>query len=217
MRPIFRSKNELVYDALKQAILQSELAPGQRLVIDDLAAAMGVSPIPVREALRQLEADGFVSIEPYVGATVTPIHVGLITEIFALLEGLEVISSRAACAVMTEDDVRILEARIVAMDALIDKPDDWSAENTRLHLFICQRAGMGLVERMMATAFDHWDRLRRFYLKDVSGHRIAAAQQEHHELFAAFVARDPDGIERIIREHNRGALAAYVQQLPAQP
>src|SRR5688572_27636588 len=157
VRPIFRSKNELVYDALKHAILQSELAPGRRVVIDDLAAGMGVSQIPVREALRQLEADGFVTIEPYVGATVTPIHAGLITEIFALLEGLEVISSRAACVTMTEHDVRTLEERIVAMDALIGNPDSWSAENTRLHQFICQRAGMGLVERMMATAFSHWD------------------------------------------------------------
>ena len=64
-----RSKNELVYISLKTAIIQGELEPGSRLVIDELANKLGVSQIPVREALRQLEADGFVSIKPQITAS----------------------------------------------------------------------------------------------------------------------------------------------------
>src|SRR5438067_8819367 len=82
----FRSKKDATYDTLHTAIVRGDLAPGTRLVIDDLAAQIGVSPIPVREALQQLQADGFVVIEPYVGVTVTALQAGLVEEIFALLE-----------------------------------------------------------------------------------------------------------------------------------
>src|SRR5439155_15056712 len=98
----FRSKNELVYDALKNAILQCELKPGSRLVIDELAAELGVSQIPVREALRQLEANGFVIFEPHVGVAVTEIKANVVSEIFNLLEAMETISGRVASQRMTE-------------------------------------------------------------------------------------------------------------------
>ena len=95
MRPIFKSKNEAVYDALRQAIIHGEYEPGSRLVIDDLAATMGVSQIPIREALRQLEADGFITIEPYVGATLTDINANFIFEIFTLSTGFGSIFSES--------------------------------------------------------------------------------------------------------------------------
>src|SRR6476661_204776 len=105
----FRSKKDAIYDTLHAAIVSGELAPDTRLVIDDLAAQMAVSPIPVREALQQLQADGFVVIEPYVGVTVTQIRASLVEEIFALLEATEVTSGRAACLRMTEDDLSEVE------------------------------------------------------------------------------------------------------------
>src|SRR5262245_40102725 len=104
-----RSKKDATYDLLHAAIVRGDFAPGARLVIDDLAAQLGVSSIPVREALQQLQADGFVVIEPYVGATVTALQAGMIDEIFALLETTEVVSSRAACARMDADDLREVE------------------------------------------------------------------------------------------------------------
>ncbi len=72
----FRSKKEAVYDTLRNAILQGDLKPGARLVIDKLAAELGVSQIPIREALQQLEGEGFVTIEPYVGVTVSDLQAG---------------------------------------------------------------------------------------------------------------------------------------------
>ena len=59
-----RSKRDLVVAEIREAILNGELAPGVRLVIDDLAEKLGVSTIPVREALQQLHADGYIVFEP---------------------------------------------------------------------------------------------------------------------------------------------------------
>jgi DNA-binding GntR family transcriptional regulator len=215
MRPAFRSKNEVVYDTLRHAIIHGEYQQGTRLIIDELAATLGVSQIPIREAMRQLEADGFVTIEPYVGATITAINANFIFELFGLLESLEIICSRTAVRTMSEDDLKILDDLIGTMDLSLDRPEQWSQENKRLHLFICECANTALVLKMMQKVLDHWDRLRLHHLKDVFGRRIAAAQQEHKLILKAFRARDPDEVEHVIREHNRSALASYIQHLQA--
>jgi len=213
MRPIkqYRSKNELVYESLRAAIISGELAPGARVVIDELAADLGVSPIPVREALRQLEADGFVTSEPYVGVRVTEIHVRSIAEIFGLLEALEIVSGRAACVNMSTDELATLDALIDEMETMLDQPERWSQANVDLHRLICARTP--LVARMMDTALDHWDRLRSWYFKDVFSLRVNQAQAEHRALVAAIRTHDPDAVERIIRQHNRAALTAYTDYL----
>jgi DNA-binding GntR family transcriptional regulator len=211
----FRSKKEFVYDALRVAILEGELEPGARLVIDDLAIELGVSQIPVREALQQLQADGFVTIEPYIGTKVTEINAGLVREVFDLLEALEVISGRAACLRMSEDSLLEMENLLHDLDALVDNPDRFSYENARLHQFMCDQAETPLVKRLMAKVLAHWDRLRRHYLNDVFARRVGIAQQEHWRIFEALRTRDLDRVEQVIREHNRTARAAYEEYLEA--
>lgn len=210
--PTFRSKNALVYEALKESILQGDLKPGQRIVIDELAHDLGVSQIPIREAIRMLEADGLVRFEAYIGATVSEIHDGLTNEIFSLLAALESISSRTACPRLTDEQLDHLESIITGMDTLVDQPDRWSAENKRLHATICDYAGMPLVGSMMNKTLDHWDRLRRYYQQDVFAHRISAAQREHHRLLRAFRNGDVSAVSAIVQAHNETALQAYLRE-----
>ncbi len=209
----FRSKKEAVYDTLRTAILQGDLKPGARLVIDKLAAELGVSPIPIREALQQLEGEGFVTIEPYVGVTVSDLQAGSITEIFGLLEALEVVSGRIACHKLSDDDLDQIEAMLRHLDTLLDDPDRFSEENKRLHHFICDRAGTRLVKEFLTTVLAHWDRLRRHYLNDVFSHRVRVAQADHWAMLAAWRTRDPERVEQCIRQHNRSARSDYVNYL----
>lgn len=213
MRPAFRSKNEAVHDLLLQLIIRGTFAPGQRLVIDDLAAQMGVSPIPIRESLRQLEADGFVNLEPYVGATVTSLDANSVSEIFALLDALEVISGRLACTKMGESDITTLADMIQNMERYLDDPDHWTQKNKDMHEFICDRAGTALVKKLMQKALNHWDRLRCYYLKDVFAYRIRDAQNEHGRILEAFRTHNPDTTELLIHQHNQAALRAYTDYL----
>ncbi|MBI1280639.1 MAG: FCD domain-containing protein [Anaerolineaceae bacterium] len=216
MRPVFKSKNEAVYDMLRQSIIEGEYEPGSRLVIDDLAESLGVSQIPIREALRQLEADGFITFEPYVGATLTEINANFIFEIFALLESLEVICSRAACRCMSEREMDNLAEIITNMDKNLENPEQWSQENKQLHLFVCECSKNVLTTKMTHKVLDHWDRLRLHYLKDVFGYRIGDAQREHKQILAAFRSRNPDTVEKAVREHNQNALQSYLQHLQSK-
>src|ERR1700724_2046958 len=139
MQPIgsSRSKKELVIETLRKAILDRELTPGTRLVIEDLAKQLGVSPIPVREALQQLDSDGYVVIEPYLGARVAPIEVESVIEVFSLLETMEVVSNRAACQHMSDSDFSVLDKILLKRDLLISDPELWSREKRYFHRFIC--------------------------------------------------------------------------------
>ena len=213
MTSIFRSKKEVVYDLLRENIIRGTYKPGSRLIIDELALTLKVSQIPIREAMRQLEADGFITIEPYIGATVTDLSAEFIFEVFALLEHLEIISSRAACRLMSEDELQQLAAMIAQMNSSLKDPNQWSSENKLMHLFICQCAKTTLVLKMMEKTLDHWDRLRLHYLNDVSSQRIEAAQADHQRILKAFYSRNPDEVERVIHTHNQDALASYIHHL----
>jgi DNA-binding GntR family transcriptional regulator len=194
-----RSKKELVIENLRQAILNRELVPGTRLVIEDLAKQLGVSPIPVREALQQLDADGYVVIEPYLGAKVA------------------VVSGRAACQHMSEAEFEALEAILLKMDSLISDPELWSQENRHFHSFICDKSGTRLVGALMSKVLDHWDRLHRYFLKDVFARRLRHAQREHWNILKALRTRDPVQAEAVIREHAQAAMSAYQKHLLAKP
>jgi DNA-binding GntR family transcriptional regulator len=215
MSTVFRSKNEVVYDLLHQAIIRGDYKPGERVIIDDVASKLGVSPIPIREALRQLEADGFIEIAPYVGATVTDISADSVFEIFALLETMEAICARAACRCMDEAEIANLDELVRQMDASMNDPENWSKLNKAFHLQICDYAHTGLIKEMMRKVLDHWDRLRVCYMKDVLGLRVEMAQAEHRQIMLAFHNHDADEAEQRIRTHNQNALAAYNNYLQA--
>src|ERR1700680_2779987 len=161
------SKKELAGKELREAILRGELLPGTRLLIEDLASRLNVSPIPVREALQQLQAEGFVVIEPYVGATVAQIELESIDEVFRLLETMETVSSVAACRHMTDEGFAELQSLLVHMDSLVDDPEAWSAANKQFHQLICDRSGTRLVGSLMPRVLDHLDRFQRYFLKEV--------------------------------------------------
>jgi len=209
MNTVFRSKNEVVYNLLHQAILHGEYQPGERLVIDELASKLGVSAIPIREALRQLEADGFVQIAPYVGATVTEISADSVFEIFALLETMEAICARAACQRMDKAEIDKLDELVQRMDACKGDPECWVKLNKQFHLQICDYAHTRLIKEMMEKVLDHWDRLRTCYMKDVLVVRLEMAQLEHRQIMEAFHNGETDEVEGLLRKHNQSALAAY--------
>ena len=211
----FRSKKEIVYEALRENIIKGVHAPGERLVIDELANKLETSQIPIREAIQQLEADGFVTTEPYVGARVAEIDANFIFEVFGLLESMEAICSRYACVAMTEKQVVTLRQMIAKMDRSVDDAAVWSEQNKAMHLFICSCAETILVAKMMQTVLDHWERLRLHYLSDMTYDRINEAQQEHKILLKALESRDPDAVEAIVRQHNQHALASYAHHLAA--
>jgi len=209
----FKSKKDLVYEHLRTEILQSTYPPGKRLIIDGLSAELGISQIPIREALQQLQAEGLVTMEPHVGFRVAELEANVIWEIFQLLEVLEAISCRAACRHITDEDIESIEQILRTMDMLLDAPDQWSQQNRRFHQTVCEFGRTTLVKNLMSYVLDQWNRLRQYYLKDGLIKRLDLSQQDHWELLGALRDRDAERAEQVVRQHNQRALSDYVAYL----
>jgi DNA-binding GntR family transcriptional regulator len=209
------TKNAFVHQTLRAAILRGDLAPGQRLIIDELARRYEVSIIPVREALRLLQSEGLVVSVAHVGATVAPVSRESVLEVFTLLEGLELVASRAAAARATSAQLKEIEEIVRDMDEAIEHgaPQRWADLNTEFHLAMSRAAAMPILHQMMQRALDLWDRIRRHYFNGVLARRARQAQAEHHVILRCLRARKLKALEASIRSHNQNALAAYTAYL----
>ena len=204
----FSTKQALVYQSLRQAILNGELEPGRRLVIDDIAAALAVSAIPVREALNQLQSDRLIEMKAHVGAVVAPISKDSIRELFALLEALELVAVRAAAELASTADTVTLRALLGELEGATSTTA-WDDANARFHRAIVSIARMPLLAEFTDRVLREWERLRRVAYRDRSSPDTTRPQRQHRALVKAIEAKDLHSLEKLVVEHNRGALAAY--------
>ncbi|HEY8286353.1 MAG TPA: GntR family transcriptional regulator [Chloroflexota bacterium] len=214
-----RTKQMFVYRTLRDAILRCELPPGQRLVTDVIARQLSVSHIPVREALQLLQAEGLVDNIAHAGASVAPISRDSIVETFTVLEGLEIVSTRAAAERMTEEQEAKLAAIVAEMDEVLrgGAHERWGDLNSTFHLAIAGMTDMPMLYDMSERALDQWDRIRRYYFTTVLEQRIIQSQHEHHAILDAMRRADFTTLEQLIKVHNQGAMAAYAAHLAEQP
>ncbi|HWK80552.1 MAG TPA: GntR family transcriptional regulator [Thermomicrobiales bacterium] len=215
-RPRFQTKQELVYVALHDAIMACDLRPGQRLVIDEISRQLGVSHIPVREAIQQLQSEGLVQTVPHIGATVAPISRDNLREIFVLMEGFESVSMEIAAAQLTQEGFLRLDRLLADMDAAIadDAVQRWSQLNAAFHREIAAATAMPTLIDMLSRTLDHWDRIRRYF--GIVSRRLPAAQAEHWRIVAALRAQDIEALRTLARDHSRNALGAYIAALDAK-
>jgi DNA-binding GntR family transcriptional regulator len=209
--PAFQTKQALVYRSLRERIMDGQLTPGQRLVIDDIAALYQVSPIPVREALHLLQAERLIEMRPHLGAVVAPISKDAIAEIFGLMECLELTAVRLAVPHVTHEHLAILDAAIEEMHELRGDYQQWAERNFAFHSAICAIAEMPRVREMTTRVFTEWERMRRWFFRDCAPPDLEHAHREHLAMVDAFRRRDLPRLERLTQEHNRGTLKMYLK------
>jgi DNA-binding GntR family transcriptional regulator len=214
-----RTKQEFVYRTLRDAILECELQPGERLVIDELARRLEVSSIPVREALQLLQSDQLVVNVPHVGATVAPVSRESIVDVFTVLEGLEIVATRLVAERASQDDLDALGQLVGGMDAAVSggRTEEWAELNTRFHRTMSAIPGLEMLQEMTERVLLRWGRIRRYYFKGVLVHRVEQAQREHRGMLTAIRARDFATLQALVRQHNQGALAAYMHFVNGKP
>jgi DNA-binding GntR family transcriptional regulator len=185
--PRWRTATEYVEATLKAAILEGRLPAGTPLRQDDIARDLGVSRMPVREALRQLEAQALADSVPHKGAVVTDISAADAADSFAIRRGLEVEALRLSIPHLNAADAEAAAVLIDAMESEAD-PGQLGQLNRRFHMALYASAGrprlLALVDRELAV----FDRYLRFFLAARGRERMA--QQEHRAMLAA--ARDGD-------------------------
>lgn len=205
------TKEAYVYQVLRSAILNCELRPRQKLVIDHLSQELAVSPIPIRGALQRLQAEGLVDIRPHAGAAVAPLHLEHIGEIFTLLTALEQTAVRLAAPQMDEEKLGPLTALVEEMETAANQsdPQRWSALNADFHLALAQLSGMPLLVEFTRRTLENWLRLSRCTFSQVGILRLRQAQAEHRQMVALLARGDTVGLVELVDRHNQSAHEAY--------
>lgn len=131
------------------------------------------------------------------------------------MEGLELVATRTAAAQLTPTHLEELNALLERMDNTLKSGNhgEWADLNTQFHCAIAGMTGMPLLQEMTERALNQWERLRYYYLDGALTQRLAQAQAEHHQIVQAMQQQAYPLLERLVREHNQGALAACMEHL----
>jgi DNA-binding GntR family transcriptional regulator len=202
-----RSLSEVVTERIRGRILDGTLKPGERLVEDRLSAELGVSRVPVREALRGLSAEGLVTLLPRRGATVvevTPESVAELVEVRALLEGL---NARLAAQRHDPEIVAELQDTLARGNAAAQAgtAEELARLNAEFHERLAEASRNAVLSEVMRGL-----RERTSIAFAINGRSRAREDwEEHAGILAAVIAGDAELAALLANRHVQNAAAAF--------
>jgi DNA-binding GntR family transcriptional regulator len=212
MSIVVRTISDQAYDLMRERILTGALAGGSPVRQDAVAVELGVSKIPLREALTRLEQDGLLSSFPNRGFVVRSMSAEEAEEVYELRLKLEPDAAAEACLLVGRADQDAAREALAQMEQAMERGDPQHMVLNRAFHMALIRPGVGLVtcqilERLNVLA----ERYVRVHLEPVG--RDARANAEHRELLNAWVAREPELVRALLSEHIRATLIDVRQQL----
>ena len=211
-----KTKNLAVYEKLRQEIIKGTIKPGQKLVMASLAKTIGISETPIREAIRRLESDGYVTFTPHSGAVVTKIDDRELSEIYLIRISLEALATRLAVPCISQREIGWLKKKNEEMKAAVKKNNYESLArlNKQFHLRIYRAAPYPRLYKMISDLWDSFERWPSIF--SFVPERAATAIQEHEQIIEALSAADVDRADRLVKEQKKKSLKAlqnYMVQL----
>ena len=199
---VVRSLSDQTYEIVRRRILIGAMPPGTAVRQETIATELGVSKIPLREALGRLEQDGLLKSFPNRGYVVRDLSSDEAGEVFALRLKLEPGAVAEACRRAQPQDHTVAETALVALEAALSKPDgDHVSLNRSFHLALIRPGGhvtFQLMERLQILA----ERYVRVHLEPNG--RDERASLEHRQILKAWVGGDAEAVETLTADHIRG-------------
>lgn len=210
--------HEFVLDTLRRAILGGVLAGGSRLVQADIASQLSVSTTPVREALRDLAAEGLVVVRPHIGAVVRELDIAELVELYDIRKALEPLAIRRAAAGITTEEISNAYALAEEMEQEAD-PAKWAELNRRFHAAVEGAAHAPLIQSALKSIQDICAIYVAHSLALQPG-RIDSGNREHRSLLEALQWHDGDAAASVIVAHLDATLhvilkAQYANRQPS--
>jgi DNA-binding GntR family transcriptional regulator len=196
-----------VYASVRDAIIRAELEPGRQISENELAAQLGVSRTPVREALARLRDDRLVEIVPQLGTFVSRISVAGVDDAQFLREALECSAIRLAAERAEQADVLALEGVLARQEDARDAADAaaFFVLDDELHSTLCEMSGRPIAWAIVERANGHLNRVRRLSL--AQPRYLAEMIAEHKVVVDAVARNEPDAAEEALRHHLRMVLS----------
>jgi DNA-binding GntR family transcriptional regulator len=193
---------ERVTQSLRDAIIGGVLQPGERLIEERIAAQMGVSRAPIREALRSLEAEGLVRSLPRRGLTVIVLTKQDVEEIYGLRSALECQAARSACRKLTPDDLEELRSLVRRMREAGHAGDRQALadHDIALHRKILEVSGNGRLLKAWLAIMSQVRLLQRRVVTAPAA-TVDGLVRHHEAIVEGLRSGDPDTAVRPLREH----------------
>jgi DNA-binding GntR family transcriptional regulator len=211
MTAIQPTKRDQIVDELRRRILSGELARGERMPQDELARQFGASITPVREALRQLDAEGLVVSEPHRGVRVAGVDLDEVTATYVVRRLTETYAMRRATLRLSRRD--LAHARRLLDDGAGQGGVSTRDRNREFHFLFYDRCGMPALTARIAGMWQAfpWD------LMLDSPQRAEQSHQEHLAILAAVEDGDPDRVAAATELHLRNGFHAILTRLAGRP
>ncbi len=195
------SLTDKAYAAIKNAILSLQLEPGTALVESELANQLGISKIPLREALHQLENDGLVNRIPYKGVYVSGLTNKDAAELAMIRGALEGLAARLAMPNLTKEDLVKSESILKEAEQALERGDKdlCVAKGKEFHDYLIHRSGNSQLIHILENIDTRFHRFR-LLSNDIRG-RTAQSLEEHKRVLQALKRQDLDAVDHAMREH----------------
>jgi DNA-binding GntR family transcriptional regulator len=213
------SKSERAYSAIKAHILEGDYSPGYRLVLAKIGEELGVSAVPVREAIRRLEAEGLVTFERNVGATVAsidPVQYLYTMQTLSIVEGAATALSAPLISAADVARARAVNERMRECLEHFD-PVRFTRLNQDFHSVLFEHCPNPHILDLVHRGWNRLGSLRSSTFRFVPG-RAHESVAEHEAILRLIEAgADADTIEKAARRHRSATLDAYLAQAPSLP
>ena len=213
--PIPGASQAEVLNELRRVILAGEVPPGVAIPVAEVAERFGVSPIPVRESLMTLIGEGLVDHRPRSGYTVAQLTLAEFREVYVVRRVLEAAALAAAVvAADSADDVRAADA-LAALERAVADDDSagYHRESRRFHMALLAPARMQRLRYVLESAWNVTEPCRPMAYIGVE--ERSALHADHHDMLAAFVARDRNALLDISAKHHH-RLESSIADLPPE-
>ncbi|WP_172544979.1 GntR family transcriptional regulator [Mycolicibacterium tokaiense] len=199
----YRPMSRDVTASLREAILAGTLGPDQRIGQDAIARQHGVSRVPVREALRQLEAEGLVVQTPHAGARVSSFSLEEVPELYELREALEPLVLRHSVGNLSLDQLDELKASMERVVATENDVQAWLLQDRLFHLSSFQAAGMPTAMNLAERIYNLTQSYRRQFFSSLNPEEMEMSHLEHRLILDAIISGDAEKAAELHRLHVR--------------
>jgi DNA-binding GntR family transcriptional regulator len=199
---------EAVLAELRRFITTGRLRPGRQILQDALAVQLGVSRVPLREALKILEGEGQVTYVAHRGYFVTELSLSDLLEVYRIREILEVEAVNIAVPLMTDEDIDRMEEAERDVRAASDIADviAMTSANRRFHFALIEACALPRLVRLIKLLWDATEVYRSVYYNEADNRELVEA--EHRTLVAAVRAGDATTALSVLAAHREHAIAA---------
>jgi len=208
---------ERVTAEIRRAVLSGALPPGQTFSIADLTTQLGVSHIPIREAMRRLDTQGLIVLRPGRSAMVSPLNRDELRAIFRLRQRIEPDLAARACSMLDTDDFTTAEALLHQYIGGSDDADQLWQSHHNLHMALMGPAASEWDVRILAQLWHASDRYTRVVFDPyaVNAPERAARESAHRRLLVAAESGSPSELRQAVSEHLTSNEAACLEGIAA--